>query len=52
MRCTLYSFLIIKPQTALHHAMRCIITYSAVRLCYFAGGFGAIFTVCAVYAVW
>ena len=41
MRCGLCSFLIIKPQTALHHvvwcdAMRCIITCDAVWLCYFA----------------
>ena len=50
-------FLIIKPQTALHRAVwcgavRCTITCGAVWLCYFAGGFGMVFTVCVVYAVW
>ena len=33
-------------------AVRCKITCGVVRLCHFAGGFGAVFTVCAVYAVW
>ena len=33
-------------------AVQCTITCSAVWLCHFAGGFGMIFTVCAVYAVW
>ena len=51
-RCGLCGFLIIKPQTVLHHAVRCIITCSAVWLCHFAGGFGAVFAVCAVYVVW
>ena len=32
-------FLIIKPQTTLHHVMRCIVTCNVVRLCHFAGGF-------------
>ena len=50
-------FLIIKPQTALHRAVwcgavRCTITCGAVWLCHFPGGFGMVFTVCAVYAVW
>ena len=48
-RCSLCGFLIIKPQIALHHAVWCNIICGVVRLCYFAGGFGA---VCAVYAVW
>ena len=47
-RCGLCGFLIIKQQTALHHAMWC----GAVRLCYFVSGFGAVFVVCVVYAVW
>ena len=51
MRCGLCGFLIIKPQTALHHAVWCNITCGAVRLYHFAGDFGAIFVVCAVYAV-
>ena len=45
-------FLIIKPQTALHHGMRCIVACGAVRLCYFAGNFGVVFEFCAIYAVW
>ena len=49
MRYSLYGFLIIKPQIALHHAVQCIVTYGIVRLCHFAGGFGAIFVVCAVW---
>ena len=52
MRCGLCGFLIIKPQTALHHAVRCTITCGAVWLYHFADGFGAVFAVCAVYAVW
>ena len=55
MRCNLCGFLIIKPQTALHHAVcavRCTITCSAVQLCHFVSGFGAVFAVCAIYAVW
>ena len=47
-RCGLCGFLIIKPQTTLHLAMRCNITCGAIQLCHFAGGFGA---VCAIYAV-
>ena len=47
MQCGLCGFLIIKPQTALYHAVSC----GAVRLCYFAGGFGVVFAVCVVYAV-
>ena len=43
-------------KTANHTApcgvVQCTITCGAVRLCHFAGGFGAIFVVCAVYAVW
>ena len=42
-------FLIIKPQTALHHAMWCIVICSAERLCHFASGFGVVFV---VYVVW
>ena len=49
MRCGLCGFLIIKPQTTLHHTVRYTITCGAMRLCHFASGFGA---VCAVYAVW
>ena len=41
MRCGLCGFLIIKPQTALHHAVWC----GAVRLYHFASGFGAVFAV-------
>ena len=52
MRCGLFGFLIIKPQTALHHAVWCTITCGTVRLCYFASDFGAVFAVCAIYAVW
>ena len=57
MRCGLCGFLIIKPQIALHHAVwcgavRCNITCGVVRLCHFAGGFDAVFAVCAVYTVW
>ena len=37
---------------ALLLAVRCTITCSAVRLCHFAGDFGAVFAVCVVYAVW
>ena len=44
MRCGLCGFLIIKLQITLHR----IVTCGAVRLCYFASGFGAIFVVCAV----
>ena len=33
-------------------AVWCNITCDAVRLCNFAGDFGVVFTVCAVYAVW
>ena len=32
--------------------VRCTINCGAVRLCYFVGSFGAIFAICAVYAVW
>ena len=52
------SFIIIKLQTALPHAVWCgavqcgAVQCGAVRLCHFMGGFGAIFTICAVYAVW
>ena len=42
MRYGLCGFLILKPQTALHHAVWC----GAVQLFHFAGSFGA------VYAVW
>ena len=48
MQCGLCSFLIIKPQTALHHVVWC----DAVRLCHFVGGFDVVFVVCTVYAVW
>lgn len=46
MRCYL---LIIKPQIALHHEVRCIVTCSVVRLCNFIGGFDAVLM---VYVVW
>ena len=49
MRYGLCSFYIIKPQTALHHAMQCTITCGAVRLCHFVGDFAAVFAVCAVW---
>ena len=39
-------FLIIKPQIALHYAVRFTVAYGAVRLCLFASGFGEI---CAVW---
>ena len=32
-------------------AVRCTIIYSVVQLCYFVGGFGTVFTVCAVLRV-
>jgi len=48
----LCGFLIIKLQITLHHAVRCNVTCDAVRLWYFASGFGAIFAVCVVCAVW
>ena len=52
--CGLYGFLIIKPQTALHHAVwcgvvRCKITCGAVQLYHFADGFDVVFAVCAVW---
>ena len=45
MRC---GFLIIKPQTTLHHAVWCGVMHyylrcGAVRLCHFAGSFGAVY---------
>ena len=47
------SFIIIKLQTALPHAVWCgAVQCGAMRLCHFMDGFGAIFTICAVYAVW
>ena len=49
MWCGLCGFFIIKPQTALHHAVWCTVTCGAVQLCHFAGGFGAVFV---VYVVW
>ena len=52
MGCGLCGFLIIKPQTALHHAVWCNITCGSVRLCHFASDFDAIFTVCTVFTVW
>ena len=42
MRCGLCGFLIIKPQTTLHHAMWCDAVRCTVRLCYFAGDFGGL----------
>ena len=42
MWCGLCGFYIIKPQTALHHAVQCTVTCGAVRLCHFVGGFGAV----------
>ena len=48
MWCGLCGFLIIEPQTILHHVVWC----GAGRLCHFAGDFGAVFVVCAVYAIW
>ena len=41
MRCGLCGFLIIKPQTTLHHAVWC----GAMRLCHFTDDFGGVFTV-------
>ena len=49
MRCGLCGFLILKPQTALYDVVQCIITCDTVRLCYFVGGFDAVFVVCAVW---
>ena len=52
MWCGLCGFLIIKPQTALHHAVWCgAVQYylRCVAIMPFCGWFGA---VCAVYAVW
>ena len=49
MRCGLCGFLIIKSQTALHHAVHYYLRCGAVWLYHFAGGFGA---VCAVYTIW
>ena len=46
MRYGFCGFFTIKPQTALHHAMRYIVTCGMMQLCHFAGDFGA------VYAVW
>ena len=46
MRFSLCGFLIIKLQTALHHAVRCGALLLVVLLCHFASGFSA------VYAVW
>ena len=43
--CSLCSFLIIKPQTALHHAVWCTVTYSVVRLSHFVDDFGVVFAV-------
>ena len=48
MRCSLCGFYIIKPQTALHHAVQCTVTCGAVRLYHFTGGFGVVFAVCTV----
>ena len=45
-------FLIIKLQTALHHAMQCTITYGTVRLCHFSCGVGAVLTICVVWFQW
>ena len=42
------SFLIIKPQTALHYLVRCTVTYGSVQLCYFVNGFSVDFAICAV----
>ena len=33
-------------------AVQCNITCSAVQLCHFASGFGVVFTICTIYAVW
>ena len=45
MWCNLCGFLIIKLQTTLHDAVRCIVICGVMRLYYFAGGFDAIFVV-------
>ena len=46
MRC---SFLIIKPQTALHHVVQCTFACSVMWLCYFASNFGVIFVISVVW---
>ena len=43
MQCGLCGFLIIKPQTTQHHAVRCTVTCGAMQLCHFVGSFGAVF---------
>ena len=46
MRCGLCRFLIIKPLTALHHAVWCGVLLLAVQwLCHFTGDFGVTFTI-------
>ena len=52
-----FSYFITANRTARYGVVRCgavhyYLTCGAVRLCYFAGGFGAVFAVCAVCAVW
>ena len=52
MRCGLCSFLIIKPQTALHHVVWCDAMHYYLQcgvVMLFCGCFGAVF---AVYVVW
>jgi len=51
-----YGFLIIKPQTALHHAVWCTITCGAVHyylwcstVMPFCGLFGVVYAICAVW---
>ena len=44
-RCGLCSFLIIKSQIVLQHAVRCTVIYDAIQLYHFADNFGPIFTI-------
>ena len=41
-------FFYYKSQIALHHAVRCIVNCSAVRLYHFLDDFGVVFAVCTV----
>ena len=47
-----FSYYKIANRTAPCGAVQCTITCGVVRLCHFTGDFGAIFTICTVYAVW
>ena len=53
MRCGAVRFSYYKTanRTAPCGVVRCTITCCVMRLCHFAGGFGVVFAVCAIYAV-